>query len=86
MREVGLASTVLITVQGAIRQHPDQRVTRVGLRIGEEAGVDSESLRCCLNALVKGSDMDPLGCEIESCPGAGMEISFLETSAIRRPN
>lgn len=37
----------------------------VGLRIGEPAGVDPESLRFGFEALVKDSDLQPLELEVE---------------------
>ena len=43
-------------------------MTRVGLKIGELSGVEPDSLRFCFEALVAGSDLDPLGLDVEYCP------------------
>ena len=53
MHEMGIANSVLEEVARQMRQHPAERVSRVGLRIGEFAGVDPDSLRFCFEAIVK---------------------------------
>ena len=49
-------------------QYPDSLATRVGVRIGELAAVDPESLRFCFEALTHETDFDTLQLEIELCP------------------
>lgn len=65
MHELGIASSVLDAVRSELIQHPNSRAAVVGLRIGELAGVDPESLRFGFDALVKDSDLDPLRLEVE---------------------
>lgn len=65
MHEVGIAASVLDAVRAAAADRPGSRAAGVGLRIGELAGVDAESLRFGFDALVKDSDLEPLRLEIE---------------------
>ena len=67
MHEMGIACSILEAVQKELRRYPDQRASKVALRIGEFAGVDTESLRFCFEAIVKGSELGPLALEIEWC-------------------
>jgi hydrogenase nickel incorporation protein HypA/HybF len=65
---MGIANSVL----DAVRHESDLRhgahVVKVGVRIGELAAVNPESLRFCFEALVSGTDFDPLTLDLEFCP------------------
>jgi hydrogenase nickel incorporation protein HypA/HybF len=79
MHEMGIASSVLEAVYKELHLFPGYRAAKVGLRIGEHAGVDTESLRFCFEALVKGTELEPLELEIEWCSaqdGCGPEGRF----------
>ena len=52
---MGIASSVLEAVDKELQLYPGHRAAKVGLRIGEFAGVDTESLRFCFEAIVKDS-------------------------------
>jgi hydrogenase nickel incorporation protein HypA/HybF len=84
MHEMGIACSVLDAVHQELRRYPGQRATKVGLRIGEFAGVDGDSLRFCFEAVVKSSEALPLDLEIEWCRAEGgrrgdeLEIAYLE--------
>ena len=65
MHEMGIASSVLEAVHKELHRYPGRRAVKVGLRIGEYAGVDPESLRFCFDSIVKGSEWEPLELEIE---------------------
>lgn len=65
MHEVGIAASVLEAVRAEVAQRPGSRALVVGLRIGELAGVDPDSLRFGFDALVKDSDLEPLALEVE---------------------
>ena len=67
MHEMGIAASVLDAVHQELRTYPQHRATKVALRIGEFAGVDPDSLQFCFEALVKGTDLEPLELEIEWC-------------------
>jgi hydrogenase nickel incorporation protein HypA/HybF len=84
MHEMGIASSVLEAVHKELRLYPGQRATKVGLRIGEFAGVDAESLRFCFDVLVRDSPLDPLALDIEmsrveeGARGDELDLAYLE--------
>jgi len=84
MHEMGIASSVLEAAHKVMHRYPGQRLSKIGLRIGEFAGVDSESLRFCFDAVVKSENLAPLTLEIEPCNvaqkwrGDELEIAYLE--------
>jgi hydrogenase nickel incorporation protein HypA/HybF len=65
MHEIGIAASVLDAVRHEVADRGATRAVTVGLRIGELAGVDPESLRFGFDALVKDSDLEPLRLEVE---------------------
>ena len=67
MHEMGIANSVLDAVRRESELRHGARVTKVGVRIGELAAVDPESLRFCFEALVSGSDLEPLALDLEFC-------------------
>jgi hydrogenase nickel incorporation protein HypA/HybF len=68
MHEMGIANSVMEAVRSEMRRYPDARPAKVGLRIGEMAAVDQESLRFCFEALAAGTDVEGLELDIELCP------------------
>lgn len=68
MHEMGIASSVLDAVRAESRRFPNGHVHKVGLRIGELAGVDPDAVSFCFDALVLGSELEPLALEIEYRP------------------
>jgi hydrogenase nickel incorporation protein HypA/HybF len=68
MHELSVAHSILITVRGEAGRRPGTRIVKVGMRLGELAGVDAEALSFCFDSLVAGSDLAPLGLEIEHRP------------------
>ena len=82
MHEMGIASSILEAVQKELRLYPGYRVVKVGLRIGEFAGVDSESLRFCFEAIVKDTPFAPLELAIENSSGDELDFSAMELDEI----
>jgi Zn finger protein HypA/HybF involved in hydrogenase expression len=79
MHEMSLASSILETVQSEQTKNAGAHVTKVGLRIGEWSGVDTESLRFCLEALVTGTPLAPLEVDIDFRPASPhLDIAYLE--------
>ena len=68
MHELGIANSILEAVQSEMTRRPESRATRVGVRIGELAAVDAESLRFCFDAMKRETDLESLELEIEICP------------------
>jgi hydrogenase nickel incorporation protein HypA/HybF len=66
MHEMSIAESILQAVAAETARVPHARPTRVGVRIGELAGIDPESLHFCFEAIVKDSEFDGLQLEIES--------------------
>jgi hydrogenase nickel incorporation protein HypA/HybF len=68
MHEMGIACSILDAAAKETQRHPGARATRVGVRIGELAAIDSESLRFCFEMIVQGTEQDGLQLEIERVP------------------
>lgn len=68
MHEMGIANSVLDAVRAEARRFPNGHICKVGVRIGELAGVDPDAMSFCFDALVRGTDLEPLTLEIEYCP------------------
>ncbi len=79
MHEMGIATSVLEAVRREAPKHPGARVSKIGLRLGEWSGVDVESLRFCLEVLVKGTQLEPLDVDIDFRPRTcDLDIAYLE--------
>ena len=80
MHEVGIAASVLDAVRTEVGQRPGYRAAVVGLRIGELAGVDPESLQFAFDALVKDSEFEPLSLSVDWVPQPPdcLDFAFLE--------
>jgi Hydrogenase/urease nickel incorporation, metallochaperone, hypA/HupF/HypC family len=79
MHEMGIACSILEAVQREREFYPGQRVSKVGVRIGEFAGVDADSLRFCFEAIVMSSEPAPLALELENGKrGDELEIAYME--------
>jgi hydrogenase nickel incorporation protein HypA/HybF len=65
---MGIANSILEAVRTEARRYPAARATKVGIRIGELAAIDAESLRFCLDVLARDTDLDGLQLEIEFRP------------------
>jgi hydrogenase nickel incorporation protein HypA/HybF len=68
MHEMSIATSVLEAVTIETRRYPGCRPRRVGLRIGELAGIDPDSLRFCFQALVRDTELHEIELEIQCCP------------------
>lgn len=68
MHELAIANSIFEAVQAEAERHPRARPRRVGLRIGDLAGVDPEALQFSFEAIVKGTRFEPLPMEMERCP------------------
>lgn len=68
MHEFGIANSIIDAVRAEAQLRPGITVRTVGLRVGAAAGVDPDSLGFCFDALVQGTDLEPLKLEIEMTP------------------
>ncbi len=80
MHELGIAQAILERVRQASTKNGGAHVNRVGLRIGELAGVDPGALSFGVEVLVKDTELEPLALDIEfcarrqRCPACGREF------------
>ena len=65
MHEMGIANSILDGVAAELRQRPGARATVVGVRVGELAGIDPESLHFAFEALTLGTPFEGLQIAIE---------------------
>ncbi|HUK87986.1 MAG TPA: hydrogenase maturation nickel metallochaperone HypA [Terriglobales bacterium] len=75
---MSIANSILEAVRKESAARGGARVSKVGVRVGELAAIDPEALRFCFEAMVQGSDLEPLALEIEvkprkqRCPACGL--------------
>jgi hydrogenase nickel incorporation protein HypA/HybF len=68
MHELGIATSILEMVEKESAKQPDMRFEKVGLRIGEVAGVDVDALTFGWEAITKDTQWEKLQLEIERVP------------------
>ncbi len=68
MHELSIAESILDAVRKELQSHPGARPTRVGLRIGELAAVDVDSLSFCFESVVRGTEWERLQLDARVCP------------------
>lgn len=88
MHEFAIASSVLDAVRTEAELRPGMRVSKIGVRIGDLAGIDPDALSFCFEALTKETDLESVVLEIERkprrqrCPRCAREFAVVnyETS------
>ena len=65
MHEMGIASSILDGVGAEIRRRPGARPLKVGIRVGELAGLDPDALRFAFDALTLDTPLAGLELDIE---------------------
>lgn len=68
MHELSIANSILEAARAEAARRPGARLVKVGVRVGELSGVEPDALSFSFEALVRGSDLEPLALEIETCP------------------
>jgi hydrogenase nickel incorporation protein HypA/HybF len=68
MHELGIANSLLETVRSEAARHPGAVVHKVGVAVGELAGVNPEALAFAFEAIVAGTEWQHLVLEIEMRP------------------
>ena len=68
MHELSIANSILDAVRAEAGRRPGARLRKVGVRVGELSGVEPEALSFCFDSLVRGTELEPLALEIETCP------------------
>lgn len=76
MHEMGVAHSILEAAWTEARLYPGHRPAKVGVLIGEYAGVDTESLRFCFEVLAKEQS---IALDIAWRPGSdALDLAYLE--------
>ena len=68
MHELGIAASILESVDKEAERHPGGHISKVGVKIGELCGVDGDALQFGFEVLVKDSGREPLMLELEFIP------------------
>ena len=68
MHELGIANSILEGVAAELRRRPGSRAIKVGVRIGELAGVDPDALNFGFEALTLDTEFAALKLEVEYVP------------------
>jgi hydrogenase nickel incorporation protein HypA/HybF len=68
MHELGIAASILDCVDREAERHPGQHISKVGVKIGELAGVDADALQFGFEVLVKDTEREPLTLDVEFIP------------------
>ena len=68
MHELGIAASILECVQKEAERHPGARISKVGVKVGELAGVDVDALQFGFECIVKETEWEGLVLEVESDP------------------
>jgi len=84
MHEMGIAASVLEAVGKELERYPGRRALKVGVNVGEFAGVDTESLRFCFEVISKTSSLSPIDLDLIWCraengrTGEELDLAYLE--------
>jgi len=65
MHEMGIANSILEGVAAELRRRPGMRAIKVGVRVGELAGVDPDALSFAFEALTLETELAGLGLDVE---------------------
>jgi Zn finger protein HypA/HybF involved in hydrogenase expression len=74
MHELGVAASILDTVQREAAPYAPAHAVKVGIRVGRLAGINCDALAFAFEALVQDSQLEPLDLVIEK--GAADELEF----------
>jgi Zn finger protein HypA/HybF involved in hydrogenase expression len=73
MHEMGIAQSVIEMVEKEVRSRPGARLRQATVRVGEFSGVDTESLRFCLEVLAADACF-----RLERVPDDSLDLAELE--------
>jgi len=68
MHELGIANSVLTAVRTELLRHPGAMPIKVGLRVGELAGVNPDSLEFSFQSITAGTEWEQLTLDIQTKP------------------
>jgi hydrogenase nickel incorporation protein HypA/HybF len=88
MHELGIANSVLDAARVEAQLRPRMKLTRIVILVGDLAGVDRDSLSFCFEVLVKGTEFESVGLEIERrvqrhrCPRCDREFEVVNFDTV----
>ncbi len=68
MHEVGIAASILESVEAEAQRRPGTQFSAVGVRIGVLSNVDMDALEFAFEALIRNTPLAHLRLEVEWCP------------------
>lgn len=77
MHELSIAFEVARLVEEQMATHPG-RLLRVGVTVGDEAGVEPDNLAFCLEAVLAHPPFAGAVAVLERVPGDALRLNFLE--------
>ena len=83
MHEVGIAASILESVETEARRRPEAQFAAVGVRIGELSNVDRDALAFAFEALTRNTPLDHLKLEVEWCPRRQKCLDCQEEFAVK---
>ena len=83
VHEVGIAASILESVEAEARRRPDARFEAVGVRIGELSNVDKDALEFAFEALTRNTALANLRLEVEWRPRRQKCLDCSEEFAVR---
>jgi Zn finger protein HypA/HybF involved in hydrogenase expression len=78
MHEMSVALEVLSIVEQHVGTESLGTVSKVGLEVGDEAGVVLESLEFCLAVLLAAAPFDSAKADVERVDGDTLRVTYLE--------
>jgi hydrogenase nickel incorporation protein HypA/HybF len=78
MHELSIATAILDQARQQWDLRPGERLAKIGLRLGDFAGVDVNSLTFCFEALAKDTAFETVTLEIERTAQDELQMAFLE--------
>ena len=78
MHELSLAMEICQIAEVQVGHDALARVTAVGVEVGEDAGVEPESLEFCLEALLSRPPFGRARPVVELCRGDDLRVTYLE--------
>ncbi len=88
MHELGIAYSIMDVARAEWERNKNTRLVRVGIKLGDVAGVDPDALSFCFNSLVKDTELEPLTLAIErsphcrSCPLCAREFPVIDYDSV----